>query len=72
MREHYISMNKTENITDFPKLQALQHPLRIKSNLKKNNSHVIQFKNNFYILFNYQNSTNDNKPHLFLYIYLCF
>ena len=46
MREHYISMNSTENITAFPKQQALQRPLRMKSNLKNNeSSYVIQLKN---------------------------
>ena len=45
MREHYNTMNNTENNADFPQLQAPQRPLRIKSKLKKNNSHVIQSKN---------------------------
>ena len=46
MREHYISMNSTKNITAFPKQQALQRPLRMKSNLKNNeSSYVIQLKN---------------------------
>ena len=49
MREPYISMNNTENNTDFPQLQALQRPLRIKSNF---NIYLILY-NEVAFVFNY-------------------